>query len=98
MGWSNSNELYSCSDDKTIHKWNSQGQSEGQVLLQPADVALRMLEIAAVSALTSNWHAIVKEIAYCNEDEPENMMEQHTFILSSDLYTISSSVLQIWNT
>lgn len=31
VGWSPTNELFSCSDDKSVHKWNSQGQAEGQV-------------------------------------------------------------------
>ncbi|KAJ9526633.1 hypothetical protein QJQ45_017601 [Haematococcus lacustris] len=30
-GWSVWNELFTCSDDQTIHKWNSIGESEGKV-------------------------------------------------------------------
>lgn len=30
-GWSVWNELYSCSDDQTIHKWNLVGEPEGKV-------------------------------------------------------------------
>ena len=32
-GWSVWNELVSCSDDQTMHKWNLQGDSEGKVSL-----------------------------------------------------------------
>ena len=31
-GWSVWNELFSCSDDQTIHKWNLGGEPEGKVM------------------------------------------------------------------
>lgn len=31
LGWSVWNELFSCSDDQTLHKWNMQGEPEGKV-------------------------------------------------------------------
>jgi intraflagellar transport protein 80 len=31
VGWSVWNELFSCSDDQTLHKWNMQGEPEGKV-------------------------------------------------------------------
>lgn len=32
VGWSPANELYSCADDKTIHKWGTLGEHEGEVV------------------------------------------------------------------
>lgn len=31
LGWNVSNELYSCSDDQSIHKWNMEGRPDGKV-------------------------------------------------------------------
>ncbi|GMH38669.1 hypothetical protein BSKO_06553 [Bryopsis sp. KO-2023] len=31
LGWNRANELFTCSDDHTIHRWNSTGQPEGKV-------------------------------------------------------------------
>lgn len=31
VGWNVWNELYSCSDDQTIHKWNMLGEPEQKV-------------------------------------------------------------------
>ncbi|GBG65480.1 hypothetical protein CBR_g51075 [Chara braunii] len=30
VGWNSSNELYSCSDDRTVHKWNMNGEAMGK--------------------------------------------------------------------
>lgn len=31
VGWTSSNELYSCSDDKTVFKWEMTGEANGKV-------------------------------------------------------------------
>lgn len=31
VGWNVAGELFSCSDDKSIQRWNSRGEPEGKV-------------------------------------------------------------------
>eukprot|EP01135_Chromosphaera_perkinsii_P002827 Nk52_evm17s228 gene=Nk52_evmTU17s228 len=37
VGWTSSNELYSCSDDHNIHKWSQTGEGLGNVCTLPSD-------------------------------------------------------------
>lgn len=34
LGW-NVDELYSCSDDQSIHRWNMEGRPDGKVRARP---------------------------------------------------------------
>jgi intraflagellar transport protein 80 len=48
VSWNVSNDLYTCSDDQSLHRWNAQGESEGKVTTKQNLLPRQMLCHASV--------------------------------------------------